>query len=465
MCGIVGMMSRDGSDVSQYLYHALWCLQHRGKESSGMATQTNDGTPNWHTGMGLVDKVYDHSILQRLKGFVGVGHNRYSTAGSSSIIEAQPFIGSFKDEPFFVSYNGNLINTRELRPELEQKGWKFATKVDTEVITAAVSVSGEKNFLEAVFETLPKLKGAFSIIFLHDQKLYAVRDVFELRPLSLGINAKSVFAASEDCFFDLIGGRLADIVRAGECVIIDRAGRSLFERRQWSAIIEPKFCIFEYIYFSRPDSTHYGRRVKTVQKNLGRRLAEEHPIETDCVIPVPDSGNYHAMGYAQKMNPALESGDGIFRSHYIGRTFIEPVQELRELGVIFKHHIIPEDVKRKRIVVVDDSIVRATTIKKIVERLREAGAKKIHVRIGSPMYQWPCFYGMDTYRIKDELVAKRHNNEKEAIRREIQADSLEYLGLEGAKEAILKTPLITDYRGETDFDFCDACFSGNYFIK
>ncbi len=453
MCGIVGILNQS-KDVSKDLYCALYALQHRGKESAGMVTF--DGKKYYsHLGKGEIALVFRNGdILGNLKGKIGIAHNRYSTAGFSDEINIQPIKEVWNGKVFWVAHNGNLVNAEILRKECIEKGFKFKTTSDTGVISALISLTKTKTFEDAIKNVVLKLKGAFCLLILFEDKIYVIKDPFGFRPLCLGKKENGFVVASESCALYHLNAQYIREVEPGEFLVIDKSGIKKIFKFPSQKI---KFCIFEYIYFMRPDSKIFGRRVKDVQKNMGRFLARECPVSADIAIPIPDSGKYGGYGFIEESK--IENGEeAMLRTHLVSRTFIEPVQEMRKKGVELKFVIMEEEVRGKDIVMIDDSIVRGTTQKRLINLFKKAGAKKIHSRIFSPPYKFPCYYGIDTWRVKDELIAKKCHGDVEKIRKELGLDSLGYLSLKGLIEAVLKTP------GEklTKENFCTACFDGNY---
>ena len=456
MCGIVGMVSTQ--EVSKRLYLGLWSLQHRGKESAGIVTY--DGiTYHEQREMGTVEVALDgQKKLSCLRGKSGIGHVRYSTTGGSSIENVQPIVGSFRGVPFWIAHNGNLVNVEEWKPSCEELGYSFCTTTDTEVIAALIHFSQKPNFESALVEALKKISGTYSLVILYLNTVYGVRDASGNRPLIYGCNpTKDTFMlASETATCDVLGFKFVREICPGE--IFKLGGSFLSSSVADLPQSEKKFCLFEYIYFQRPDSILMGRRIQLAREAMGRALWFEQPVDADIVVAVPDSGNAAAKGLAKASGLSLE--DAFLRSHYIGRTFIEPIKDQREEKLRIKLNIIPEIVAGMRVVVVDDSIVRATVAKRVVQMLREAGAAEIHFRVSSPPYQYPCYYGIDTYKVVDDLVAKRHAGDIELIRKEIGADSLYHLSLEGVKKAVIAVGVEPLAQG----DFCDACFTGDYQI-
>jgi amidophosphoribosyltransferase len=446
-CGVFGIFGHP--EAANMTYLGLHALQHRGQESAGIVT--SDGEQLFaHRAMGLVQDAFTQDQLSRLPGRVAIGHVRYSTAGGSHIKNAQPIAVDYAEGSLAVCHNGNLTNADELRSELEDHGSIFQSDTDTEVFVHLVAVSKEISVADRIAHALSRVKGAYSLLFLTESAIVAVRDPMGIRPLCLGVLKDGLGAhvvASEPCAFELIGARYLRDVQPGEMVILDDGGvRSV---HPMAGVLPPqRTCIFEYVYFARPDSTLGGRSVYEVRRAFGRALAKELPVEADVVVPVPDSGVPAAIGFAAERGLPFDMG--LIRSHYVGRTFIEPQQSIRHFGVRLKLSTVEPVLRGKRVVVVDDSIVRGTTSRKIVKMIRDAGAKEVHMRISSPPTQWPCYYGIDT-PTRRELIASSHSVDE--ITRYITADSLGYLSLEGMLSAV---------GGENTF--CHACFSGQYAI-
>jgi amidophosphoribosyltransferase len=444
-CGVFGIFGH--TEAANMTYLGLHALQHRGQESAGIVT--SDGSALYaHRAMGLVQDAFTQDQLAKLPGRVAIGHVRYSTAGGSHIKNAQPIAVDYARGSLAVCHNGNLTNAEELRAELEARGSIFQSDTDTEVFVHLVAVSKEIAIEDRIADALTRVKGAYSLLFLTEEAVIAVRDPMGIRPLCLGLLPSKKDAhvvASEPCAFDLIGAEYLRDLDPGEMLVIDSSGiRSV---RPLSAA-PARMCIFEYVYFARPDSTLGGKSVYDVRKAFGRRLAEEHPVEADVVVPVPDSGVPAAIGYASARGLPFEMG--LIRSHYVGRTFIEPQESIRHFGVRLKLSTVTPVLEGRRVVVIDDSIVRGTTSRKIVKMIRDAGAREVHLRISSPPTQWPCFYGIDT-PTRRELIASSHSVDE--IARYITADSLGYLSLDGMLASV----------GDKD-SFCHACFSGQYAI-
>jgi len=449
-CGVFGVLNhRDAANIA---YLGLYALQHRGQESAGIASMQAEGRQIFvEKEMGHVADVFTPERLSRLPGDVAIGHVRYSTAGGSALCNAQPIFASTAKGPLALAHNGNLVNGDQLRRELEAQGAIFNTTSDSEVIVHLIARSGEPDLERALIDALSKVSGAFSIVLLAPGRIYAARDPHGFRPLVVGRLGESLVISSETCAFDLIEAETLREVRAGEVVVIERGDPlpSIRVVHQFTAPREAR-CIFEHVYFARPDSVVFGKNVAEARQAFGRQLAREHPTDADAVVPVPDSGIFAALGYA------LESGIpfqyGLVRNHYVGRTFIEPKQSIRNFGVKIKLNPVREIVAGKRIVLIDDSIVRGTTSKKIVRMLKQYGAKEVHMRISSPPTTGPCYYGIDTPQ-RRELIASSSSIEE--IREFIEADSLGYLSEEGMLEAVRNGD---DPRRL----YCTACFTGKY---
>jgi amidophosphoribosyltransferase len=440
-CGVFGVFG--DPEASNLAYLGLHGLQHRGQEGAGIAA--SDGKLiRCHRGNGLVSDVFGGSEIGSLKGRVAIGHVRYSTTGEVSLRNVQPFIARYRDGQVAIAHNGNLVNAGLLRDELEQTGSIFNTSSDTEVVLHMLASSRQGTFVNRLVDALMQLEGAYSMVLLTEQTLVAVRDPHGFRPLVLGRRGGAWVVASETCALELIGATFEREVEPGEMIIIDVDGvQSLmpFPRR------DRKACIFEHIYFARPDSVVFGRSVYSTRIALGKRTAEEHPVSADVVIPVPDSGVAAALGYSEHSGVPYQMG--LIRSHYVGRTFIEPSQEIRDFGVKLKLSAVREIIRGKRVIVVDDSLVRGTTTKKVVRMLRECGALEVHLRIAAPPTKSSCYYGVDT-PTQDELIA--HQLEVDGIRKFLGADSLGYLSIDGLRAV----------EGEDEGRFCEACFSGEY---
>ena len=434
-------------EAANMVYLGLYALQHRGQESSGIVSSDGKVLVS-HRQMGLVADIFKEEVIKRLEGASAIGHNRYSTTGQSHIKNVQPFVVEYVQGPIAISHNGNLVNAGVLRDELEASGSIFQSTSDTEVIIHLIATSRETTLMGRIVEALSRARGAYSLLFLTLDRMIAARDPMGFRPLVLGEfksgRTRGFVVASETCALDLIEAQYLREVEPGE--IITFGPKGMESLKPFPPAPHAK-CIFEYIYFARPDSNLYGRNVYLVRKELGRQLARENGVEADLVTPVPDSGVPAAIGYAEVSGLPLEFG--LIRNHYVGRTFIEPQESIRHFGVKIKLNAQREVLEGKRVVVVDDSIVRGTTSRKIVRMLRDAGAKKVHMRISSPPTIGPCYYGIDT-PTRSELIASASSVEE--IRKFIDADSLGYLSHEGMYGFL---------DGRTQ-GFCDACFSGNY---
>ncbi|HKD20126.1 MAG TPA: amidophosphoribosyltransferase [Thermoanaerobaculia bacterium] len=442
-CGIFGVS--DSEDAANLAYLGLYALQHRGQESAGIAS-LDGGEIHVEREMGYVADVFDEARLSRLPGRTAIGHVRYSTAGASLLANAQPIVFATGRGPLGLAHNGNLVNAREIRASLEAKGALFTTTSDSEVILHLIARSGSPTLSGAIAEALLEVRGAYSLVILSREGIFAARDPNGIRPLSLGLREGSPVVASETCAFDLIGARYVRDVEPGEIVQLSREG---FTSHRFAFPISTP-CVFEHVYFARPDSTVFGRSVAASRQGFGRRLAREHPAEADVVVPVPDSGMYAALGFAEESG--IPFALGLVRNHYVGRTFIEPKQAIRHFGVKVKLNPVKEVVEGKRVVLVDDSIVRGTTSRKIVKMIREAGAREVHVRISSPPTMKTCHYGIDT-PTTSELIAA--NQSVDEIRRFIDADSLGYLSVEGMLDAFGRPQQAT----------CTACFTGIYPVE
>lgn len=424
-------------------YLGLYALQHRGQESTGIATSDGDQL-YLHKSMGHVADVYDEETLAKLKGVNAIGHTRYSTAGDSSESNAQPLMVTMRYGPVALCHNGNLINAVGLRRDLEAQGALFQSTSDSEVILHLLARSQEQDILEALKETVAQIQGAFSVLLITKDAIIGARDANGFRPLCLGKLNDSYVLASESCAFDLIDATYEREVEPGEIVLI-RGGNL----RSVQALPSTKTskCIFEHVYFSRPDSIVFGRTVQSSRDKMGRLLAQESPVEADLVVPVPDSGVPAAIGYAQESG--IPFAFGLIRNHYVGRTFIEPRRAIRHFGVKVKLNPVKELLKGKRVILIDDSLVRGTTTRKTVKMVRAAGATEVHMRVACPPTTWPCFYGVDT-PVRKELIASDHSLED--ICKRIEADSLAYLSLQGLLQAVQSKPN----------EFCSACYTGKY---
>jgi amidophosphoribosyltransferase len=446
-CGVFGVLGR--VDAANLVYLGLYALQHRGQESAGIASVDEGGRILSEKEMGYVADIFTHERLARLPGDTAIGHVRYSTAGGSMLCNAQPIVASTSKGQIAVAHNGNLTNGAELREQLEADGAIFNSTADSELFVHLIARSRASDLEGAFVEALSRVQGAYAVAILAPGKIFAARDPLGFRPLVLGRLEDSFVVSSETCAFDLIGAQTVREIGAGEIIKIEK-DKGVSVVKDGRAAREAR-CIFEHVYFARPDSVVFGNSVAETRQRFGAQLAREHPVPADVVVPVPDSGVYAALGYA------LESGIpfqyGLVRNHYVGRTFIEPKQSIRSFGVKVKLNPIRELVKDKRIVLIDDSIVRGTTSKKIVRMLKDAGAAEVHMRISSPPTSWPCYYGIDTPERQD-LIASTHTLDE--IRSFIEADSLGYLSEDGLLEAVRRDG--DDPRSL----YCTACFSGTY---
>ena len=440
-CAVVGVF--DVEHASHYTYYALFSMQHRGQEASGISSANNQRIYTIKD-RGLVTRVFDDERIKTLQGDMAVGHNRYSTAGEDSILDAQPVFARYDLGEIAIVHNGNFTNAQEIRDELIQRGAIFQSFMDTENLIHLIAKNQKQKLHDRVVDALQIIEGAYSLIILSRNKMFAIRDRFGFRPLSLGKLKEGYIVASETCAFDLVGAKFIRDIEPGEMLVLEKG-----QEPKSFKIFEPtpKNCIFEYIYFARPDSNVFGKNVYETRKQLGRQLAKEYPVDADMVIPVPDSGISAALGYSEESAIPFELG--IIRNHYVGRTFIEPLQHSRETKVKMKLSPIRDVIKGKKLVVVDDSIVRGTTSRQIVRMLREAGASEVHIRISSPPTISPCFYGVDTPS-KSELISAGAT--VESVCDFIEADTLAFLSLEGMSNAV------SDH-GE----YCKACFDGEYF--
>ena len=446
-CGVFGIYG-PGEDVSRLTYFGLFALQHRGQESAGIAV--SDGHKiSAYRNMGLVSQVFDDHTLTNLRGDLAIGHTRYSTTGSSTLANAQPMVQEWRGGQVALAHNGNLINAVELRKELEAAGEQLEATSDSEVMLRMVARAANElgNVPDAVVACMPRWEGAYSLTIMTEDSLIIVRDPFGVRPLCMGrVNGTSVVIASESCALSVIGASFDREIDPGEMVIVNAEG--VHSRRAMPSSDPNAFCVFEYIYMARPDSNIGGHLVHEVRRRLGMQLAEDCPADADVVMPVPDTGWPAAIGYAERSG--LPFGEGLIRNRYIPRTFIQPDQRLREMGVKIKLNPLREALAGRRGVLVDDSIVRGTTKRGIIKMVREAGAKEVHVRITAPPYSWPCYYGVDTSN-RSELIAARAAS-IDAIRQEIDADTLCYQSVPG----FLKALQIDAHK------LCLACFTGEY---
>ncbi len=441
-CGVFGIFGHP--EAANLTYLGLYALQHRGQEGAGICS--SDGTKLYlEKSLGLVAEIFNEKVIKKLPGHIAIGHNRYSTTGSSTLENVQPLMATYSLGSIAIAHNGNLIDIDTLREKLEKDGAIFQSTSDSEIILHLIARAKSGQPIERIANAVRQVSGAFSLLLMTEKELIAIRDPYGIRPLALGSLHNAYVVASETCAFDLIGANYIRDIYPGEMLIINENGLNSIKIFNSA---KPAHCVFEFIYFARPDSYIFDHIcVNTIRKELGRQLAREHPIEADLVIPVPDSGVPAALGYAEESGIPFEFG--LIRNHYVGRTFIEPKQSIRHFGVKVKLNPVRDALKDKRVIVIDDSIVRGTTSKKIVKMIRElGGAKEVHMRISSPPTIGPCFYGIDT-PTRQELIAS--SNKIEEIRKYTTADSLGYLSIEGLKKVIPNADL-----------FCMACFNCKY---
>jgi amidophosphoribosyltransferase len=440
-CGVFGVFGND--EAAKLTYLGIYALQHRGQESAGIAS--TDGTDvRVHKALGHVQEIFTPQVIASLPGSAAIGHTRYSTAGDTTLMNAQPVVIDCNKGKIALAHNGNLTNAIEVRRRLEHRGSIFQTTSDTEVIVHLIARSAARNLSGAIADALNQVEGAYSLVLLTRDEIYAIRDPRGFRPLNLGRVDGAWVVGSETCAFDLIDAEYVREVEPGEMVRISRSG---IESIRFAPEKPHQYCIFEHVYFSRPDSLVFGRPVNQSRERLGRLLAREHPVTADIVAPVPDSGVPAAVGYAAESGIPFRMA--LIRNHYIGRTFIEPSQAIRDFGVKLKLNPVRRMLEGQRVVLVDDSIVRGTTSRKIVRLVREAGATEVHVRISCPPTISPCYYGVDTPR-REELIAA--NQSTKEIRKFLGADSLGYLSLESLREAV----------EDTERKFCTSCYTGSY---
>ena len=445
MCGIIGVAGVP--DAARVTYLGLYSLQHRGQESAGMVAVDGAGVARAHRGMGLVSDVFSEAVLGSLPGDVGIGHTRYSTAGSSVIANAQPILAGYHEGPLALAHNGNLTNAAALRADLVAKGSIFQTSSDSEVLIHLIARSEAREPEDQLLDALERVEGAYSLVVTIGRTLYAIVDPRGFRPLWLGKLAGGYVVASETCAFDLIGASTVRELEPGDFVRIQGSPPEV-DKLQSLGPKPHKRCIFELVYFSRPDSTIFGRSVDRARRALGRELAREHPADgADCVFSVPDSSNAMALGFAEESGLKLEHA--LIRNHYVGRTFINPTQASRNAKVKIKFNPVREVLQGKKVVVVDDSLVRGTTSRELVQMIRQAGAQEVHFRVASAPITGPCYYGIDT-PTKSELIASSHSLEE--IRQHLGVETLGYLSLDGMLRAM----------GGDRTEFCHACFSGDY---
>jgi amidophosphoribosyltransferase len=445
-CGVFGIYNFKADAAAKSVYYGLFALQHRGQESAGIAASDGEEI-RCQKGMGLVNQVFDERSLSDLKGNIALGHVRYSTTGSSVIENAQPIVIDTRYGRIALAHNGNLINSSDLRQDLKDKGISFVGTSDSEVMASMIATSKKDDFEEALTDTLKHCKGAFSLVMMTRDRLMAVRDPHGIRPLCIGKLENAYVISSETCALDILGAQFVREVANGEIVVIDKEG---LRSKTWSMAEKEAICVFEYIYFARPDSILHGRNVYEARFQMGKYLGKEHPVEADMVMAVPESGVPAAIGFAAESK--IPYGEGLIKNRYIGRTFIQPSQEIRDLGVKLKLNPIRDAVRGKKVVILDDSIIRGTTSRQIVKLVREAGAREVHMRISSPPNINPCFYGIDT-ATRAELIAA--NLSIEGIRKYLEADSLGYLSLKNLVRAI----------SLPSRSLCLACLNGEYPVR
>ena len=441
-CGVVGVFSENPDITSQLIYYGLFALQHRGQESAGIAINTG-GKIEYHKNMGLVSDVLTDDVIKRLSGGIAVGHVRYSTSGESQVENAQPLVVRYKKGSLALAHNGNLVNADSMRELLEDSGVIFQTSIDTEVVANMVARNFNGDIVKSIKNVMEIIKGAFAFVLMTEKELIGVRDHFGLRPLCLGKRPDGYILASESCAISAMGGEFIRDIDPGEIVIINENGVESIKSAKYA---QKKSCIFEYVYFARPDSNIDGINVYQARYNAGRSLAKEAPVKADLVFAVPDSGTPAAIGYAEELG--IPFGLGLIKNRYAKRTFIEPKQELREQGVKTKLSVLKEIVKDKVVVMVDDSIVRGTTTRQLAQMVRDAGAKEVHVRIASPPVTHSCFFGIDT-PFRSYLIGATKTIDE--IKEFIKADSIAYLSLDGLIKAT-----------NSDHGFCLACLNGDY---
>lgn len=446
MCGIFGIFAPQ-EEVARLTFFGLLSLQHRGQESAGIAV-SNFRKITFYKNLGLVNQVFNEEILKKLRGNSAIGHTRYSTTGSSEIKNAQPIVLSSVLGDIALAHNGNLANFKTLKKFLLKKGHSFNSETDSELLTRLIVFSSGRNWREKIINGLSLVKGAFSLVILTKDKLYLIRDPWGIRPLILGrINHTGWLGASETPAIEAVGAEVIREVEPGEFIEISKGKIEVFYKKKAR---KTGFCIFEYVYFSRPDNIINNRLVQEARVKMGRFLAKQAPVKADMVVSVPDSGTSAALGFAQESNIPYQ--EGLIKSRYVGRTFIQPNQRIRDLGVRIKFSPLKKIIKNKRIVLVDDSIVRGTTIAKIIKLIKDAGAKEVHVRIASPPFKNICYLGVDVSRYRELIAAKKNIK---AIKEEIGAESLAYLTLSNLKKAV----------GKSDVNFCTGCFDGDYPVK
>jgi len=442
-CGVIGIYAPGSDHISRMAYFGLHALQHRGQESAGIAAN-KDGRIQYYKEMGLVQEVFSDTVIERLKGDIAIGHVRYSTTGESYVTNAQPLVVQYKGGSIALAHNGNLVNAHKIRDELEDAGVIFQTSIDSEVIANLIARHKKEGIENAVKETMNRIQGSYALVITTGNKLIGVRDPNGLRPLCIGKISGGYVLSSESCAFNVLDAEFIRDVEPGEMIIIEE---NEIKSIQYTQNAKKALCSFEFVYFARPDSVIDGESVYLSRRNAGKILAQEQPADADMVIAVPDSGTVAAIGYSEESR--IPFGEGLIKNRYVGRTFIQPDQKMRELSVRLKLNVLKENIKGKRLVLIDDSIVRGTTSGKIVDLLKSAGAKEVHVRVSSPPVKYSCYFGIDTPTRKN-LVGAIHSIEE--IREMIGADSLGYISIEGLVKSI-------NMEGK---QLCTACFSGDY---
>mgnify|MGYP001064791311 CR=1 FL=1 len=442
MCGVIGIYSKENRDISKIMYYGLYAIQHRGQVSAGIAVN-NNGYLDYYKGLGLAYEVLDKDTINRLRGNIGIGHVRSGSSVETTTVNAEPLVVGYKQGALALAYDGSLVNFKELRDRMEDNGVIFQSSIDTEVIANLIARYHKDDIEQAIIKAVRDIKGSYALVIMTNDRLIGVRDPYGIKPLCIGKLGKDYLLSSETCAFDTIGAEFVRDVEPGEMVVvIDGDIKSVRTKKA-----EPKnICLFEIIYFARPDSKLDGKSIYLLRREAGRSLAKECPADGDIVISAPDSGTVAAIGYAEESK--IPYDEGLIKNRYIGRTFIQPTQELREQGVRIKLNVLKENVDGKRVILVDDSIVRGTTMKRIVEMLKRAGAKEVHVRIASPPVKHPCNLGMHTPKRENLIAANKTIREIQEI---IGADSLCYLSLEGLMEAVGRENI-----------YCTGCFSGKY---
>lgn len=445
-CGVIGIYQPGSDHISRLAYFGLHALQHRGQESAGIAVN-KDAKIQYYKEMGLVQEVFNDTIIERLQGDIAIGHVRYSTTGESYVLNAQPLVVQYRGGSIALAHNGNLVNAGKIREELEDEGVIFQTSIDSEVIANLIARHKKEGIENAVTETMKRIEGSYALVITTENKLIGVRDPNGLRPLCIGRIDGGYVLSSESCAFNVLGAEMVRDVNPGEMVIIE--GENIISI-QYAHQKRRALCSFEFVYFARPDSVIDGESVYLSRRNAGKILAQEQPVEADMVIGVPDSGTVAAIGYSEEAK--IPFGEGLIKNRYVGRTFIQPDQKMRELSVRLKLNVLKENIKGKRLLLIDDSIVRGTTSAKIVDLLKAAGATEVHVRVSSPPVKFSCYFGIDTPTRKNLVGAV---NSVEDIRKMIGADSLGYISIEGLVKSI-------NIDGQ---HLCTACFSGDYPMK